>query len=236
MHLSFVIPVHNEAATLSPLVEGIIEHAGTADLEIILVDDGSTDGSADVMAKLETRYPTVRGVRLGAHLGKTAALKAGFEHAQGNIVFTMDSDLQDDPAEIPAFVEALEHGHDLVCGWKCDRQDPRGRVRASALFNAVVQWLFGIRLRDVNCGFKAMRGEVAKALVPMLRRDYHRLIPVLVQRAGYRVGETPVTHHPRRHGRSKYGPKRYAAALRDVALLKLETFLKKRGRTLRESD
>ena len=221
MQLTFVIPVHNEAPTLAALVKGILAHAGTDDLEILMVDDGSTDGSVGTITELAARHPAVASVRLGTHRGKTAALKAGFDRARGNIVFTMDSDLQDDPAEIPGFLNALAEGHDLVCGWKRERHDPSGRVRASALYNRVVRWLFRIELNDVNCGFKAMRREVAQTVGSQLKRDYHRLIPVLAQRAGFRIGEVAVTHHARAHGRSKYGLWRYVSGLRDVVLLKL---------------
>lgn len=220
MRISFIIPVYNEAPTLRVLVEGILANSGPVQVEILLIDDGSTDDSAQVIAGLAGKREEVAGIPLGAHRGKTAALKTGFERARGEIVFTMDSDLQDDPAEIPAFLDKMSEGYDLVCGWKRHRHDSRGRVRASALYNAAVRRLFGIKLRDVNCGFKAMRGEVAWALVPKLKRDYHRLIPVLAQREGYRIGEVAVTHHARVHGRSRYGWTRYLAALRDVVALK----------------
>jgi dolichol-phosphate mannosyltransferase len=129
----------------------------------------------------------------------------------------MDSDGQDDPAEIPALLEKLDEGFDLVSGWKRDREDPAVRVLASRLYNRAVGFVFGLRLRDVNCGFKVMRSDVAKSL--QLKRDYHRLIPVMAVRAGYAVAEAPVAHRPRRYGQSKYGPGRYLAALRDVASL-----------------
>lgn len=220
MQISFVIPVYNEAPTLEPLVQAILAHTPTPDVEVLLVDDGSTDGSAETIARLETQHPEVTMVPLGAHRGKTEALKTGFQRAKGEVVFTMDSDLQDDPAEIPQFLSKLNEGLDLVCGWKEHRHDPGRRVRASALYNGVVRRVFDIPLRDVNCGFKAMRREVALTVAPQLKRDYHRLIPVLASRNGYRIGEVAVTHHARKHGRSKYGLWRYVAALRDVLALK----------------
>lgn len=223
MRLSFVIPVFNEAPALEALVDGILTHAGTGDIEILLVDDGSTDDSPRVITELAERHPQVVPLSLGTHQGKTQALKAGLERVRGEFVFTMDSDLQDDPSEIPAFLEKLSEGSDLVSGWKRVRHDPRARIRASTLYNAVVRWLFNIDLHDVNCGFKAMRREVADSLVSQLNRDYHRLIPVLAVHNGYRVSEIPVTHHARRYGRSKYGPSRYVRALLDVLILRLRS-------------
>ncbi len=219
--ISFVIPVFNEANTLSSLVQGIFEHTGPIELEILLIDDGSTDKSAKIIEDLAKKHPEIRPINLGSHQGKTEALKKGFEAAQGEIVITMDSDLQDDPAEIPQFLAKLAEGNDLVCGWKQHRRDPKFRVRASAIYNAFVRALFGVQLRDVNCGFKAMRAEVTKSIVNDLKRDYHRLIPVLAHRKAFKLAELGVTHHPRRHGQSKYGPSRYLRAFLDVTALKL---------------
>lgn len=223
MKLSFVIPVYNEAPSLAALVEGIFEHAGTSDFEILFVDDGSTDESPAEIAALQAKYAQVRSIRFERNAGKTLALKTGFSQAAGEIVITMDSDLQDDPAEIPCLLAKLAEGHDLVCGWKQRRYDPPVRVIASSLYNAAVRILFRVSLRDVNCGVKAMRSAAAKSVADRLERDYHRLIPVLAHQSGFSIAEIPVTHHPRRHGRSKYGPARYFRAFADVFVLKFRS-------------
>lgn len=219
MQLTFVIPVYNEAPTLEALAEGILEHAGTDDLEILFVDDGSADDSPRVVRGIAQDHAAVRLISLDKHEGKTAALALGFAQAVGQIIVTMDSDGQDDPAEIQEFLSKLDEGYDLVCGWKRNRKDPRSRVWASSVYNAAVRSLFGISLHDVNCGFRAMRHEIIDS-IPM-KRDYHRLIPVLAHRAGYRVAEVEVLHHPRGFGKSKYGLTRYLRAVRDIASLLL---------------
>ena len=207
MKLSFVIPLHNERETLVPLAEGIAAHVGEHDYRILFVDDGSSDGSDAVLSALAAANPRVGYVRFRRNLGKTAALSAGFACADGELVFTMDADLQDDPSEIPRFLEKLDEGYDLVTGWKKVRHDAWHKVLASRVYNGVIARLFSLDLHDVNCGFKAMRREVVERL--QLYGDLHRLIPVLASNLGYRVAEIPVQHHPRRYGQSKYGFERF---------------------------
>lgn len=209
-----VVPVYNEAETVKPLVDAI--RAAYAGARIILVDDGSSDGSG-ARCDDAARLPGVEVEHFASNRGKTEALKAGIARATGDVVVTIDSDLQDDPAEIPRFLAKLDEGFDLVCGWKSDRQDPWHKRWASKVYNGFTARLFGVRLHDINCGFKAMRIEVARSLE--LERDYHRLIPVIAAAKGYRVTEIAVRHHPRRHGKSKFGFERYWRGLRDVSHL-----------------
>ncbi|HEO69764.1 MAG TPA: glycosyltransferase [Candidatus Hydrogenedentes bacterium] len=214
MNLSFVIPVYNERETLGALAEGIIEQAGVHACRILFVDDGSTDGSFEVIRSLQKRLECVDVIRFRRNLGKSAALAAGFHRAQGDIVFTMDADLQDDPREIPRFIEKLDEGYDVVSGWKRDRQDPWHKTLPSRIFNAAVAGVFGLDLHDVNCGFKAYHTEVVKAIPVYGGR--HRLIPVLAAQQGYRVAEIEVEHHPRTFGHSKYGLNRLPRGAADA--------------------
>lgn len=215
--LSLVIPVYNEEASLRELVAGIARGVPEGcTCEILLVDDGSTDGSWATISALAAEQPAVRGIRLVANYGKSAALTCGFQYATGRLVLTMDSDLQDDPAEIPSFLAAMASGrYDLVCGWRRHRQDTPERRAASSLFNTVVRALTGVQLHDMNIGYKCMRREVARSL--RLSSDLHRFIPVLAWNAGFRrLGEIEVRHRPRRYGRSKYGFRRYRRGFIDL--------------------
>ncbi len=199
--ISVVIPVANEEATVGPLCRAL-EQVLPSPHEVLFIDDGSTDGTWEELRKLHDRE-RVRLIRFRRNFGKTAALQAGFAAARGEVVFTMDGDLQDDPQEIPRFLEMIGEGYDLVSGWKKHRQDPFTKVIASRIFNWVVGVVTGVKLHDINCGFKAYRLEVARGL--RLQGELHRFTPVLAHALGYRVGELIVTHHPRRHGRSHYG-------------------------------
>lgn len=171
--------------------------------EIIFVDDGSTDASPSRLEELTADHPNLRSITFRRNFGKAAALDAGFRVARGEIVFTMDADLQDDAREIPKFLEALRDGYDVVSGWKCVRRDPIDKTLPSRIFNGVVGRLSGVRLNDVNCGFKAYRAEVLDGL--KLYGELHRFIPVLLHWRGFRIGEIPVNHRPRQFGKSKYG-------------------------------
>ncbi len=214
MKLTFVIPVYNERETLEPLVAGITEHVKPHPHRIILVDDGSRDGSYDVMCALREKYPAVEIIRLRGNFGKSAALAAGFARADGDIVFTMDSDLQDEPKEIPRFIEKIAEGYDVVCGWKAIRHDPWHKTLPSRLYNGFVSWLFTVPLHDVNCGFKAFRADVVRRI--QVYGEMHRLIPVIAHNLNYRIGEIPVEHHRRRYGKSKYGLERFSRGAMDV--------------------
>jgi glycosyltransferase involved in cell wall biosynthesis len=214
--VSVVIPVYNERESVRPLA-GEVLHALRAlgrQSEIVFVDDGSTDGTSEILADLAAAEPEIIIVRLRRNFGKAAALMAGFREARGDAIVTMDGDLQDDPAEIPRLLAELEAGADLVSGWKRDRKDPLGKRAASRVFNSVTARMSGIGLHDLNCGFKAYRAEVVESLA--LVGDQYRYIPVLAADEGFRVSELPVNHRPRRYGRSKYGLERYLRGFLDL--------------------
>jgi len=217
VRLCVVVPIYNEAATVLPLVTAVRAACTPWPCSMVLIDDGSTDGSGAQCDAAATSDASIQVVHFPANRGKTVALQEGFARATGDVVITLDSDMQDDPAEIPRFLAKLAEGFDLVCGWKVDRQDPWHKRWASKVYNGSVARLFGLPLHDINCGFKAMRIDVARGL--QLERDYHRLIPVLAASMGYRVAEIAVRHHPRRHGRSKFGVERYWRGLRDTLRL-----------------
>ncbi len=221
--ISLVIPVYNERDSLAPLHEEITQAAarGGLDLEVIFVDDGSRDGSWEVIAELARRHPTVRGIRFRRNFGKAAALSAGFRAAHGDTILTLDADLQDDPAEIPRFLHALGQGKDVVSGWKRTRRDPWHKVWPSRVFNRLVSWLTGVRLHDHNCGMKCYRAEVFREI--RLYGELHRFIPVLAAARGFRVGEIEINHRPRRYGRSKYGVRRFLKGFLDLMTVKFLT-------------
>jgi glycosyltransferase involved in cell wall biosynthesis len=211
--VSIVVPVFNERPTLATLIEqcrAAMEPLRLA-WEIVVVDDGSTDGSFEELAVLRARDAHVRAVRLRTNIGKAAALAVGFRAATGASVVTMDGDLQDDPAEIPRLLACLDEGYDLVSGWKQERQDPITRVIASRLFNGLSRAVSGVPLRDMNCGLKAYRREVT--LEVPLYGELHRFIPLLALWRGFRVAEISVSHRPRAVGRSRYG---WSRALRGI--------------------
>jgi glycosyltransferase involved in cell wall biosynthesis len=214
MQVDFVIPVYNERDTLEALTTGILEHAAPHAVRIVFVDDGSTDGSTEVLRSLSQTHPEVEVIRFRRNFGKAAGLAAGFARTNGDVVFTMDADLQDDPAEIPHFLAKLEEGFDVVVGWKAKRLDPWHKTFPSHVYNGAVGRLFRLPLHDINCGFKAYRGEVVKKL--RVYGELHRLLPALAQALGYRITEIPVQHHPRRYGVSKYGFERFAKGAMDV--------------------
>ena len=182
--------------------------------EAVFVDDGSTDGSFAALTRLHNAKDNVRVVRLRRNFGKAAALAAGFAQARGDVVVTIDADLQDDPAEIPRLLAKLDEGFDLVSGWKAHRRDPLSRRALSRIFNWVTGRVSGLRLHDMNCGLKAYRAEVVKEL--RLYGELHRFIPVLAHYRGHRIAELPVNHRPREHGRSRYGVERYLRGFLDL--------------------
>ena len=217
MNINFVVPVKDEQDTLVSLYERISASVAPLghDYEVIFIDDGSTDASWQEMLQLKTRFPgSVRAIRFRRNVGKAAALTAGYESAQGDVVFTMDADLQDDPAEIPRFLDKLAEGYDLVSGWKKRRHDPWHKVLPSRVFNKMLSWLSGVRLHDHNCGFKCYRAEVTESLT--LYGEMHRMVPALAGMYGFRVTEIVVQHHPREHGTSKYGIKRFFRGFTDM--------------------
>jgi glycosyltransferase involved in cell wall biosynthesis len=214
--ISVVIPVHNEERSVALLLDEI--DSALAPLgrpwEAVFVDDGSDDGTFAALTRLHAAADNVRVVRLRRNFGKAAALQAGFEAAQGDVVVTIDGDLQDDPTEIPRLLAKLDEGFDLVSGWKTRRRDPWSRRIPSRIFNVVTGRLSGLRLHDLNCGLKAYRAEALSGL--RIYGELHRFIPVLAHYRGFRVAELPVNHRPREHGRSRYGMERYLRGFLDL--------------------
>ncbi|HEV3456092.1 MAG TPA: glycosyltransferase family 2 protein [Thermoanaerobaculia bacterium] len=217
LDVSVLVPVLDEAETVEELgsrVAAVLDGLGLR-FEIVFVDDGSRDGTAERVRSAHGRDGRIKLVRLRRNFGKAAALSAGFEHSRGRLIVTMDGDLQDDPDEIPRLLAALEAGDlDLVSGWKRERRDPAAKRLPSRLFNWVTRRLAGVELHDFNSGFKVYRREVLDQIA--VYGELHRYIPVLASRRGFAVGEAPVTHHPRRHGVSKYGWDRFYKGLLDL--------------------
>ena len=216
--ISVVVPLYNEAESLPELVAWIDRVADGHGLsyEAILVDDGSSDASWEEVERLKTRYPALRGIRFARNYGKSAALYCGFAAAAGEVVVTMDADLQDSPDEIPELRRMiLEEGYDLVSGWKRKRHDPVGKRWPSKFFNWTARAATGIRLHDFNCGLKAYRSKVVKSIE--VYGEMHRFIPVLARQAGFRhIGEKVVDHHARKYGRSKFGMERMVKGYLDL--------------------
>ncbi|HEX3455170.1 MAG TPA: glycosyltransferase family 2 protein [Gaiellaceae bacterium] len=214
--ISVVVPVYNEERSIALLyeeLEAALDPLGTP-WEAVYVDDGSTDGSFAALTRLHAKTDNVRVVRLRKNFGKSAALSAGFDHAAGDVIVTIDGDLQDDPAEIPHLLAKLDEGFDLVSGWKAKRKDPWTRRMFSRIFNRMVGLVSGVHLHDMNCGLKAYRASVVRGLP--LYGELHRFLPVLAHQRGYRIAELPVNHRPRAHGRSRYGVERYLRGFFDL--------------------
>ncbi len=221
MLISFVIPVLNEQDSLRQLGSEIKANCQPHAYEIIFIDDGSRDQSFSIMEDLAAQDPNIRIVKFRRNFGKAAALQYGFNLASGDVVFTLDADLQDNPAEIPNFLQKIAEGWDLVSGWKQKRHDPWHKVLPSKLFNWVVARTFRLKLKDYNCGFKAYRPEVIKEV--RLYGEMHRYIPALANALGYRITEIPVEHRERQFGRSKYGWERYLRGFFDLLTVKMVT-------------
>ena len=214
--LSVIVPLCNEEENLQPLHREITEvllKIGRS-YEIIFVNDGSSDASAGILEELAELDPRVIVVHLRRNFGKAMALSVGFKEARGNIIITMDGDLQDNPIEIPKFIEEIESGYDLVSGWKFKRLDPLSKTLPSKLFNKVVSLATGLKIHDFNCGFKAYSRKVLENL--RIYGELHRFIPALAHGEGFRVTEIPVDHRPRVHGKSKYGFERYVRGMLDL--------------------
>ncbi|WP_302603888.1 glycosyltransferase family 2 protein [uncultured Alistipes sp.] len=216
--ISVVVPLYNEEQSLPELTAWIdrVACAHGLSYEIIFVDDGSSDGSWDVIGQLRQQFPAVRAIGFARNYGKSAALFCGFEAAQGEVVFTMDADLQDSPDEIPAMRRMiLDEGYDLVSGWKKKRFDPVGKRWPSKFFNWTARVASGIRLHDFNCGLKAYRRKVVKSIE--VYGEMHRFIPILARKAGFRrIGEKVVEHRPRKYGQSKFGLERMLKGYLDL--------------------
>ena len=222
MDISIIIPAYNERESLPELVEWIerVTSEGGWSHEIIIVDDGSTDGSWKTIKELAGRHPELHGISFRRNYGKSAALYCGFAKAQGDVVFTMDADLQDSPDEIPEMFRMItEQGYDLVSGWKQHRQDNAlTKNLPSKLYNATARCITGIKLHDMNCGLKAYRNEVVKNIE--VYGEMHRYIPYLAKNAGFtNIGEKPVHHQKRKYGKSKFGMERFINGFLDLMSL-----------------
>jgi len=230
VQLSLVIPAYNEAESLPELLSWIYRVCEPLyeSYEVIVVDDGSTDNTWQVLKELKERYPQrLRAIRFARNYGKSAALYQGFQEAKGEVIITLDADLQDSPDEIPALYDLIiKEGYDLVSGWKRHRRDPLSKTIPSKLFNATVRLFTGIPLHDFNSGIKAYRAAAAKALD--LYGEMHRYIPYLVKAAGFsKIGEKIVTHYPRKYGRTKFGWERFIYGFLDLLTV---SFLVRFGR------
>jgi dolichol-phosphate mannosyltransferase len=230
--LSVVVPLFNEAEGLATLHAELAEMAlrHDYDIEILFIDDGSTDRSWPEIRRLAEWDPRVQGIRFRRNFGKAAALSAGFAAAGGEQIITIDADLQDDPREIPRLLAVMAEGYDVVSGWKRVRHDPWHKVLPSRVFNGLVSWLTGVRLHDHNCGLKAYRREVFGEV--RLYGELHRFVPVLAHARGFRVGEAVVQHRRRRFGHSKYGMRRFVKGFLDLLTVKFLTGFSQRPQHL----
>jgi glycosyltransferase involved in cell wall biosynthesis len=221
MYLSLIIPIYNEAENLRPLCERIRQALGPTgwEYEVVLVDDGSKDGGDQILTSLHEEDSRIKVIRFRRNFGQTAALAAGFAYAHGEIIVSLDGDLQNDPLDIPLLVAKLNEGYDLVNGWRVNRQDPFFRRRLpSHIANSIISLTTGVKLHDYGCTLKAFRGDVAKRL--KLYGEMHRFIPALVSDLGGKIAELPVSHHPRRRGGSKYGLARTLWVILDLLTVK----------------
>ncbi|MBQ1253128.1 MAG: glycosyltransferase family 2 protein [Alistipes sp.] len=230
LNLSVVVPLYNEEESLPELIEWIDRVATSNHLtyEVIMIDDGSSDGSWSEVKRLKEKYPAIKGIRFARNYGKSAALYCGFAEAEGEVVITMDADLQDSPNEIPELYRMImEEGYDLVSGWKKKRYDPAGKRLPSKFFNWTARIVSGIKLHDFNCGLKAYRRRVIKSIE--VYGEMHRYIPILAKHAGFkRIGEKVVQHQERKYGVSKFGMERMVKGYLDLITV---TFMSHFGRS-----
>jgi glycosyltransferase involved in cell wall biosynthesis len=223
LDLSILVPVYNEAESLEQLYAELLSacSAAVATFEIVFVNDGSSDGTAAALDAIAERDARVTVIHFRRNFGKSPALAAGFECVRGQVVITLDADLQDDPAMIPAFLERIRNGADLVSGWKQRRHDPLDKTLPSRVFNGLVRKLSGVNLRDFNCGFKAYRAECVREL--RVYGGFHRFLPVFAHERGFRVEELVVQHRARKFGHSKFGSRRLIEGLLDLPTVLLLT-------------
>jgi glycosyltransferase involved in cell wall biosynthesis len=221
IYLSIVVPVYNEEDSIERLVEAILNTASkfTFSYEIILVDDGSDDRTWNIIEKLKAETEHLRALKFRRNFGQTSAMVAGFDHARGQLIVTMDADLQNDPADIPLLLAKMEEGYDIVSGWRKDRQDSYTRVLPSQIANAIISLTTGVCLHDYGCSLKAYRSECIKSLHAY--GEMHRFFPAIASMTGARVAEIPVSHHPRRFGVSKYGFDRILKVFSDIFAMNL---------------
>ncbi len=215
-YLSIVVPLYNEESSVEKLLAGILDVGKDFDFpyEVIFIDDGSLDKTWQVVQELKQKTPVLRGIKFKRNYGQTSAMVAGFDHAAGSIIVTMDGDLQNDPADIPLLLEKMDEGFDIVSGWRKDRKDSFSRVLPSRIANALISLTTGVRLHDYGCSLKAYRAECIKPLKAY--GEMHRFFPALASMTGARVAEIPVRHHPRKYGVSKYGFGRIPKVFGDI--------------------
>ena len=230
MDISIIVPIYNEEESIPELVEWIERtlQQHKYNFEVVLIDDGSNDNSWKVIEQVAKERKTVKGIKFRRNYGKSAALHTGFNTAQGDVIVTMDADLQDSPEEIPALYKMIqEEGYDLVSGWKKKRYDPVSKRIPSKFFNAVARWVTGISLNDFNCGLKAYRKKVVKSIE--VYGEMHRYIPVLAKWAGFtRIGEKVVSHQKRKYGTTKFGFERFINGFLDLmSIIFIAKFAKK---------
>ena len=218
-----VIPVFNEMENIPILVERLkrILEGNGSDWEILFVDDGSTDNTFQILDEVADKNESISIIKLKRNFGKSVALNTAFRYATGDIIITMDGDLQDDPEEIPKFIEKIEEGYDLVVGWKYPRNDPITKKIPSKLFNRLTRMLMGVDIHDFNCGYKAFKSKTLEDIC--LYGEMHRYIPVLIAWQGFRIAEIKVKHHPRKYGKSKYGASRIIKGFLDLITVKFLT-------------
>jgi len=219
--LSVVIPLLDEAPNVEELCRELTEtlESWGRTFEVVLVDDGSTDGTFEILSRMHAADPRLQVIRLRRNFGQTAAFAAGFARARGRLIVTADGDLQNDLRDIPRMVDKLEEGYDIVCGWRKSRKDPwLSRRLPSLIANPLISWATGVRIHDSGCSLKVFRAEVAKSL--RLYGEMHRFLPAIASEQGVRIAEVVVNHRPRRHGRSKYGISRTVRVILDLATLK----------------
>lgn len=221
-NISIVIPVFNEEDSMSLLCELIDENLKGKQYEILIIDDGSTDNTPTILGKLVAESDNISVITLRRNVGKSIALDIAFRKINSDIIVTMDGDLQDDPAEIPKFIDKIEDGYDLVVGWKYNRKDPINKTLPSKFFNFLTRRMTGVNLHDFNCGFKAYRKDVLNNL--SLYGEMHRYIPVLANQYGFKIAEIKVKHHSRKYGKSKYGTSRIIKGLLDLITVTFLSF------------
>jgi glycosyltransferase involved in cell wall biosynthesis len=221
VYLSIVVPLYNEEESVENLLKRILEAGKEFDFsyEIIFVDDGSTDRTWQKIEQLKSSTPHLKGIKFRCNYGQTSAMVAGFDHASGEIIVTMDGDLQNDPSDIPILLEKIEEGYDIVSGWRKDRKDHFSRVIPSKIANSIISLTTGVRLHDYGCSLKAYRAECIRSIKAY--GEMHRFFPALASMTGARVTEIPVSHHPRKYGVSKYGFNRIFSVFSDIFTMNL---------------
>ncbi len=216
--LSLVVPIYNEKDSIKPLVENIVNSLDGFSFEIIFVDDGSTDGSCEIIKSIIGENANFKLIQLRRNFGQTAALAAGFDHSKGEILIPIDADMQNDPSDIPKLLEKIEEGYDIVSGWRKKRNDPLSKRIPSKIANFLISIITGVHLHDYGCTLKAYKKDVVKNI--NLYGEMHRFIPALASWNGVNIAEIQVQHHPRKFGKTKYGLSRTFREVLDLITVK----------------